>query len=464
MISLRARLRRVLAVTLVSCWVAGVGMVVVYTANSENSLWDGKLQTFATRLLLSLPSNKLAHGPVVQGLMLPPTIRQHDAFSFQVWRRDRTLFLKTPGAPAMPFEPSFEDGFSSHIVDGRKWRIYTISDRSHFAWVQVANLQSVVDREMQYEVLTALAILTAVLLVLGALLRHALDRSLRPLAVLADAIRRRRDFDLAPLQARDLPRELQPLVGAFNHLLEQLDKAVTAERRFIGDAAHELRTPLSVMQAQAEVALHASGADEKDKALRCVQQGARRTARLAEQLLDLARLDGMDVIDRTGAIDVSELVTHIVREHAYYAAHRGCVLDMAAAPALAAGDIDELAILLRNLVDNAVRFAGAGGHVVVACGSAADGAWVAVTDDGPGVPEHERDAIFQRFYRLPGNDGRGSGIGLSLVAAIARLHGARIVTGEGLDGRGFSVRILFRPLPAAPAPTAMPAVVQNAMM
>jgi signal transduction histidine kinase len=461
--SLRARLRRVIGATVVSCWAVGVGMVVVYTTNSENSIWDGKLQTFGTRLLLTLPAEKLNRGPYAPALELPTGMQaKADDFAFQVWRSDRKLFVKTPSAPDIPFEPSFRDGLESRVVAGRKWRIYTISDRDNRVSVQVANLQSVIDREMEYEALVALAILTAVLLVAAALLHRALDRSLRPLVALADAIRQRRDFDLAPLAATQLPLELQPLVGAFNHLLGRLDSAVAAERRFIGDAAHELRTPLSVMQAQADVALHAPSGSEKDRALRRVQQGARRTARLAEQLLDMARLDASDVASCTARVDLAQLVTHIVEEHAFHAARLGCMLDMATAPADAIGDIDELAILLRNLVDNAIRFASSGGQVVVASGSTGDQAWLAVSDDGPGVPQHERDAIFQRFYRLPGNAGRGSGIGLSLVAAIARLHRARIVTGTGLEGRGFSVRIAFPSVHSAAA--CMSAAIQNPIM
>lgn len=127
----------------------------------------------------------------------------------------------------------------------------------------------------------------------------------------------------------------------------------------------------------------------------------------------------------------------------------GCTLDADTAPATVDGNLDELATLLRNLVDNAVRFAREGGRVLVACGVGPEGPWLSVADDGPGVPEH--GAIFQRFYRLPGSQGCGSGIGLSLVAAIARLHGARIGTGAGLAGKGFAVRVAF----AAVAPPAV---------
>ncbi|QGZ40944.1 signal transduction histidine kinase [Pseudoduganella flava] len=453
MTSLRARLRAVLGLTLACCWIGGVGLVVTYTAHSESSRWDSRLQTFGTRLLLTIPAGKVGRGPFGPGLELPPAMqRMEEHFAFQIWRTDRKLFIKTPSAPEAPFQPTFVDGFTSRVVAGRKWRIYTISDRYHQVSVQVANLQSVADREMQYEALVALAMLTAVLLVVAALLGRVLDRSLRPLADIESALRRRRDFDLAPLPLRDLPLELHPLVRSFNHVLQQLDAAIGTERRFIGDAVHELRTPLAALQAQADVALHAATPADKDAALHTLQAVARRSARLAEQLLDVARLDAGAAVDRGKPLDLAVLAMHVAREQQFHASRRGCTIDLDTAAAPIAGDMDEVATLLRNLVDNAVRFAGAGGRVLVRCGTAADHVYLSVADDGPGVPAAEQEAIFQRFYRRAGtdgaNDGRGSGIGLSLVAAIARLHGARIVTGTGLAGRGFAVSVAFPPCPA----------------
>ncbi len=442
--SLRGRLRAVLALTLVFCWVGSVGLLVAYTANSESSVWDSKLQAFGTRLLVSIPADKVHRGPFGPGLELPADVqRQPENFAFQVWNAEHKLFIKTPAAPATPFQPTFMDGFVSNVVDGKKWRIYTISDRYGQISVQVANLQSVVDREMQFEALVALAILTAVLLAVAALLGRALDRSLRPLADIEHALLERRDFDLTPLPLRDLPLELQPLVTSFNHLLVQLDSAIGAERRFIGDAAHELRTPLAALQAQADVALHAATLEDKDAALRTLQQVARRNTRLAEQLLDMARLDAQVTTPRTSVVDLPQLAEHVVSEYAFQASRRGCTIAIEAAPAQVAGNIDELATLLRNVVDNAVRFAGAGGHVSVSCGITDAHAFLAVADDGPGVPAGERDAIFQRFYRASAGHGGGSGIGLSLVAAIARVHGARIVTGSGPAERGLMVRVEF---------------------
>ncbi len=451
--SLRGRLRFVLGATLVFCWVGGVGLLVAWTASSESSIWDSKLQAFGTRLLVSVPASAADDGPFSPGLELPANIRQ-EPFAIQIWNRQGILLVKTPGPPYTAFEPSFRDGFSTRVVAGAKWRVYTVSDRRGLVSLQVAQLQSVIDREMRYEALTALGILTAVLSLMAVLLGHALDRSLRPIDAVERALLQRSDLDFTPLPLADLPLELQPLVTSFNHTLHQLDKAIDAERRFIGDAAHELRTPLSALQAQADVALHAVPGQEQDDALRTLQQVARRSTRLAEQLLDMARLDALADTTPHRPVDLPQLVAHVVSEYAFQATQRNCRLDIDAGSATIAGDVNELGTLLRNLVENALRFAGDGGRVRVACGMAARHAFIEVADDGPGVPQAEHAAIFQRFYRIAANQGRGSGIGLSLVAAIARLHHARIVTGAGLAGRGFMVRIDFPSTATLPAPAA----------
>jgi len=448
--SLRGRLRAVLALTLLSCWVGGVGLLVTYTANSERSLWDSKLQAFGTKILLAIPAKRFQNTPLGPRRQLPDGIdAQAEHVTFQVWLDRQSMLIRTPGAPEQPFVPRFTDGFHSNTINGVKWRIYALSDRTGQVSVQVANLQSVVDAEMQREALLALLMLSAVLLLLGVLLDRALIISLRPIAGLESAMAQRKRFDLAPLPASQLPQELQPLVLGFNRLLKELDGAIDAERRFIGDAAHELRTPLSALQVQAEVALHATNTQDKDAALRQLLEVARRSSRLADQMLDLARVDAGTKRDRSGIVQLDRLVAHVASEYAVHAEFQQRLLVTDCQPCSIAGDIDEIAILLRNLVDNALRHAPQGGEVRVAC---APGPLVElrVADNGPGVPESEHAVIFQRFHRASGNRGRGSGIGLSMVAAIARLHNAAIATGAGLHGRGFGICIRF---PAAGSET-----------
>jgi signal transduction histidine kinase len=222
---------------------------------------------------------------------------------------------------------------------------------------------------------------------------------------------------------------------------------VQGERRFIGDAAHELRTPLSALHAQTEVALRATTVAEKDAALGKLLAVVERSTRLSEQLLDKARLDAGVHAPIREWYDLDDIVVHVASEFDVTAQKLGRNIRLDTEPCQIQCDVDEIGILLRNLVDNALRYTGAGGQIQIKCGHQLVGnqrkPFLQVSDDGPGVPEEEQTAIFDRFHRVPGSGARGSGIGLSLVAKIALLHDAAIETCDGIGAPGFCVRIVF---------------------
>ncbi|MDB5850071.1 MAG: hypothetical protein JWP29_3823 [Rhodoferax sp.] len=462
--SLQGRLMVVLVATITLCWAGAITVLVVFTQDNQVSIWDSKLQAIGTKILMSIPSSGELRsvGPRLQ--LREDTLRRNNdpAFNdemrdehltFQVWSRRTDLAVRAPGAPATALQPSFEEGFSTQTVEDQRWRVYSISDSTGRITVQVANLHGVIDAELRHKAFTALGITTTLLVLVGLLMALAVRKSLAPVAAVEEALRKRSSLDLTPLPATALPTELRPLVESFNHLLGQLSDAVEGERRFIGDAAHELRTPLSALSAQAQVALRATTLADKDIALHKLQAVAERSTRLSEQLLDLARLNAGAHSPRHSAVqplaDLDALVRHVASEFDVVAEQRQRHIELAAAPCRIACDIDEIGILLRNLVDNALRYTREGGTVRIGCGTREGQhpqVFLEVADDGPGVPLAEHEAIFKRFHRLAGSGGRGSGIGLSLVAGIAQLHGAGIETCEGLQGRGFCVRIVF-PVP-----------------
>ena len=245
------------------------------------------------------------------------------------------------------------------------------------------------------------------------------------------------------------------MIASFNHLLEQVSESIEGERRFIGDAAHELRTPLSTLQAQAQIALRATTLADKDVALTKLLLVAQRSTRLSEQLLDLARLNSSANAPQHALANLSDLTLLVARDFDTYACQqeRSIELDIRD-NCIILCNIDEMGILLRNLIDNALRYTAKGGRIRVSCGHEPGGTqedgqatgqrvYLEVTDDGPGVPLPERQAIFERFYRVAGTSVCGSGIGLSLVAGIAQMHHATIETGDGLEGRGFCIRVVF---------------------
>jgi signal transduction histidine kinase len=456
--SLKGRVLCVLGITITLCWAGALAVLTVYTVRGQSSHWDSKLQAIGTKILMSIPSGRHLKPSFGHSLQLRDDSIPRDVnLTFQVWTERKNLIVRAPDSPATPLLPAFNDGFTNSTIHGERWRVFAVSDSTGEVSVQVAMRHSVIDQEIRQKTFVALGLTTTLLIVAGLLMWFAVGKSLRPLTALETAVRSRRKFDLTPLPVVQLPTEIRPLVESFNHLLDQLDQAMQGERRFIGDAAHELRTPLSALQAQAQVALRATNLADKDAALVKLLAVAERSTRLSDQLLDLARMDaGVHRPQKTLA-DLSELITHVSQEFDMQAQQQRRSIVLALTPCPIECDVDEIGILLRNLLDNALRYTPEGGRVKISCGyglqyegeDGSNAVCLEVADSGPGVPEAEHEAIFRRFHRVAGNGGRGSGIGLSLVAGIAQLHEATIRTGSGLDGRGFSVRILF-PLPAAP--------------
>jgi signal transduction histidine kinase len=458
----------VMAFTIVLCWAGALAVLMTYTAHSQTSIWDNKLQAIATRIMLVIPANKVGdmrEPPTADGqipgrdnqvrLMIRDQALDDkenlNSLNFQIWENRKRLIARTPSAPTAPLQPSFVDGFSSVTIDEQRWRVFSLSDTTSKVFVQVSILHSVIDNEMRSETLTALTITTVFLTIVGGLMACAVRKSLEHVKDLDAAVRGRRKFDLTPLPDVPLPTELQPLVASFNHMLQQVSQAIEGERRFIGDAAHELRTPLSALQAHGQIALRATTLEAKDAALVKLLAVAQRSTRLSDQLLDLARLDAGAHASHQELSDLSELVAYVAHEFDIHAQQQGRSISLAPEPCRIACNVDEIGILLRNLVDNALRYTGTGGRVRISCGYGPsvrrEHVYLEVADDGPGVPASEHAHIFERFHRVAGSGGRGSGIGLSLVAGIAQLHGAVIETGVGLDDRGLSVRVLF-PVPA----------------
>lgn len=449
--SFNAQLLLVILGVIALCWTIVLAVVVTQLSFNRSSTWDEKLAGIATQLLVTIPANSSFDGRAGPGLKLrQPPGAASEPLAFQVWVDRSRLIAGTPDAPRSALQPDFSDGAASTLVEGQLWRVYSTTDSTGRVTVQVGNLQSVVDADLRHEAAHALALATALLVIAGFIMWFVTRAALKPVRALGLAMRHRRSFDLAPLPLDRLPRELHPLVDSFNHVLRQLDDAIEGERRFIGDAAHELRTPLSALQAQAEIALRATDPQDKEVALRKLLVVAQRSTRLSEQLLDLARINAGAKAPKHAQADVRKLVQHVAQEFEVQAVQQQHSLSLDVRSCLIQCDIDEIGILLRNLLHNAMRYTPEGGHVLVRCGYVAADAtgpamsvYLEVSDDGPGVAAEEREAIFERFHRVAGTPVRGSGIGLSLVAGIAASHGATIQTGTGLEGRGLMVRVLF---------------------
>jgi two-component system, OmpR family, sensor histidine kinase QseC len=273
---------------------------------------------------------------------------------------------------------------------------------------------------------------------LGAWIWLATRRALQPLNAVAAQIATRQPERLHALAPASAPEEIRPLVEAINDLFGRVELALESERRFTADAAHELRTPLAALVTQAQVALRARDAEERQHAIEQLVAGSRRAARLVDQLLTLARLDP-DAARPTDAVKLDRLAEEVCAAHGGQALLKNIVLELDAVPVTVTGNADMLLVLLRNLVDNALRYTPPGGRVTVAVAPGR----LSVTDSGPGIPVAERQRVFDRFHRLAGQDTEGSGLGLSIVARIAEMHGATITLDSGEDGAGLCVGVNF---------------------
>ncbi|GLS14063.1 hypothetical protein GCM10007935_14930 [Hydrogenophaga electricum] len=309
------------------------------------------------------------------------------------------------------------------------------------------------------------------LLVAAAAVTWAVARALRPLLTLKLAVERRSPRDLSPLDVESAPVEVRPLVTSLNRLFGLVNQQAEAQRRFVADAAHQLRTPLAGLQAQVEAWAQAArskqGADllalRVDQVQR-LRDATRRTSQLANQLLALSRADTANASAQpTQQVDLMDLCETILALYLDAAAEKQIDLGLETEPAQVTGHGWLLRELLINLVDNAIKYTPAAGRVTLRCGlqqtPLGQQAWLEVEDDGPGIPAHELHKVLDRFYRLPGTPGEGNGLGLAIADEIARAHHTLLQLHRGAQGQGLRVRVDFVPVsppPEEPASAPMP--------
>jgi two-component system sensor histidine kinase TctE len=317
--------------------------------------------------------------------------------------------------------------------------------------VQVAETLGGRANMSRHIVVRALAVEFLLIALTGALVAFGVSRGLRPLLELSRQVANRSASDLTPI-AEHVPREVRPLVDATNGFMARVRAAIAAQRRFIADASHQLRTPLSVLRAEADAALRREGAAELREAVERLRAHSEATSHLATQLLALARAEP----DSAGAgalapIDLASVARETCAALVPHAlSHQVDLGYEGDGPASVRGDALLLRELLSNLVDNAVRHGRPAGRITVSVtsgGGTPAAPTLAVEDDGPGIPAAERERVLERFYRVPGTRGDGCGLGLAIVNEVARRHGATLHLLDGPDGKGLRVEVRFRTAP-----------------
>jgi two-component system sensor histidine kinase TctE len=276
-----------------------------------------------------------------------------------------------------------------------------------------------------------------------------LSRGIAPLSALQTRLRARRPDDLSPMDERAVPTEIAPLISAMNDLLLRQSATVEAQRRFVADAAHQLKTPLAGLRTQAELALRTAGPEEMQSSLRQLVVGSKRATRLVNQLLLLASAENPSTVALV-PIDLNAIAYERCTLWTSQSLATGTDLgfEESAVPVMILGQSVLLAELINNLIDNALRYTPHSGTITIRVANG-ENAMLEVEDSGPGIPENERERVFDRFYRVLGTNSEGSGLGLAIVREIAQKHGASIELHDNPTvmscSPGLRIRVIFPP-------------------
>lgn len=373
---------------------------------------------------------------------------KYDTIYYQVSDPAGRVLAGDPGLPQTPGSRQPDDGMITYdgLYQGKKVRVLAllVPCSGRVCTVRVAETMNKRQRLAGAMVLTSLVPELLIAALALALVWVGVRKGLAPLEELSREIRARSASDLRPIDIAHAPQEAQPLVGALNQLFGQVAEASGNQQRFLANAAHQLRTPLAGAQAHAEIALAQAMPAETRTEMQQAHRGIIRTARLANQLLALARAEpGGARIGEFLPLDLRALVEDMAEEWVHRALAREIDLGFELAAAPASGNALLLGEALANLIHNALEYAPGGGRVTVRCGARDGHSFLEVEDDGPGIPEGERERVLERFYRVRGTPGDGSGLGLAIVREIAQAHGAQVAVGAGEGGRGCRVEIRF---------------------
>ena len=363
---------------------------------------------------------------------------------YQLRHDDGRLLFRSDNAPLATMATDM--GFSNSVDEqGQGWRNYHVHDTTHSVHIIVSEPHDFRAGLVRGMVVDAAIPLALGLPVLFLLLWFSIRKGLHPLAALSQEISKRQPGNLTLIEVQSVPDEVQPIVTALNDLLTRMEQTLDHERRFTDDDAHQLRTPLAAIQAQLYSARHSPAGTPQQQAFAQMQQSVERGIRLVNQLLTLVRLDPKQARPEFQRLRLDKIAETICAELAPLALQREQSLELVATPdlPLVTGNADLLAMLLANLVDNAIHYTPRGGNIVINLQADGAGVQLAVSDDGPGIAPELRQRVLERFYRIAEQSQPGTGLGLAICKRVAELHHASLTLSEGMQGRGLTVRLRF---------------------
>jgi len=449
--SLVNRLLVLLTVTTTALWlVVSVSIYQVARRQSDQMFNDALGET--GRLVLAVAQHEMAeHGIDYAGKLLDvANLVEVRSLVFQIWNAQGTLLYRSADAP-LHLLTTVDEGWLNISQHGVVYRTLVLWNDEHTMQLQIADSldrrNDVVNQTVRQLIVFGVVFLPATLFLIG----WIVARSCAPLGRLGHVVALRSEQSLSDVALENVPREVAPLIRAINVLLARIRTALRHERRFTADAAHELRTPLAALRAHAQVLQGARSAEEAQEAAHDIMIGVDRARRMVDQLLVLARVDQTDLLRVPATVDLAELCQHQADENQFTAMQRGITVELDLASACVSGDVEELNILARNLVDNALRYTPEGGRVRLACGMRDGRPYLSVHDSGVGIAVDERDRVFERFYRVNRVETAhafGSGLGLSIVQRLVQQYDAVIDIEAGLDGKGVGFVVRFMSAPA----------------
>lgn len=368
-----------------------------------------------------------------------------DRYQFQLWNNKGKLLIHSQNAPEESLASATE-GFQDKKIGDQLWRSFTIYDAKTGLIFVVAEHYNTRNQLAHRIMKDDFYIMMLIYPMSGLLIWIIIGRGLSSIRRFANEVAQRAADRLDPVDLDAVPSEMTPLVDELNKLFLRLKQAFEREQRFAADAAHELRTPLAALKTQAQVALRATDTTERQNHLQQVILGVDRCTHVIQQLLTLCRMNPESVVlEDLTEVDLPKLAAEVIAQLAPQAIARHIEIELEAkdTDCIITGNATGLYALIRNLVDNAIRYTPESGAIKVIIENKPEQILLRVIDNGPGIPAELRSRVFERFFRVLGTNTQGSGLGLAIVLQIAQLHSGSVTLGSPAGGKGLEVEISF---------------------
>lgn len=441
--SMRTRLFAILILTTGLVWLSAVVWIFFSTGSQLERVLDARLME-AARMVNSMVARRalgIGEGAAVPPIPTEPHPAYNRQLSCQIWSLEGSLLSQSADAPKARLSER-QQGFSNTVINGETWRVYTVENPE--AGVQVMVGDRVYFRDHLVNNVIAGVLLPALLIlpVLAGLIWLSVGRGLMPFSRIAKELSVRQASDLSPIEEGGTASELRPVLKSINVLFQRVSQARDRERDFTAFAAHELRTPMSGLKTQAQIALASNDPATREKALAQIVVGVDRTGRLVRQLLDISSLDSIDEPATDERFNAGRLLEAIAGE---LIAHAGGMAEISVDTHLSALELrmslELFRLAARNLIENALHHSPEGGRVSCRLAESAAGVTIWIEDEGPGIPDEELARVTERFFRGRFRSAVGSGLGLSIVEMALDHGGARLEMRNRPQG-GFAAGIV----------------------